>query len=82
MNLQFDESAIDALAEHAWQANENGENIGARRLHTVLEMLLSDIAFNAGGGDAPEVDLVVDANYVSGQLDGEIKQQDMKKFIL
>lgn len=82
VNLQFDESAIDALAEHAWQANENGENIGARRLHTVLEMLLSDIAFNAGGGDAPEVDLVVDANYVSSQLDGEIKQQDMKKFIL
>ena len=82
VNLQFDESAIDALAEHAWQANETSENIGARRLHTVLEMLLSDIAFNAGGGDAPEVDLVVDANYVSSQLDGEVKQQDMRKFIL
>ncbi len=82
VNLNFDDSAIDELAEFAWQANENSENIGARRLHTVLEALLSDIAFNAGGGDAPAVDVNVDAQYVKNQLKGEIREKDLKKYIL
>lgn len=82
VNLVFEDSAIEALAEQAWVANESGENIGARRLHTVLELLLDDIAFNAGGGDAPQVEVRVDREYVAKQLKGEMKQQDLKKYIL
>ena len=82
VSLEFDDSAIDEIAEYAWQANETGENIGARRLHTVLERILNDIAFNAGGGDAPEITVNVDANYVRAQLADEIHAKDVKKYIL
>ena len=53
VSLTFDDSALDAIADYAWQANETAENIGARRLHTLLEKILNDIAFNAGGGGRP-----------------------------
>ncbi len=55
VTINFKESAVGEIARFAWQANETSENIGARRLHTIMEAILSDIAFNAGGGDAPEV---------------------------
>ena len=80
--LSFDESALDAIADHAWIANESSENIGARRLHTVLEGILSDVAFNAGGGDAPEVSVVVDEVYVKARLAGESQEKDLRKYIL
>ncbi len=82
VSLTFDESALDVIADYAWQANETAENIGARRLHTLLEMILNDIAFNAGGGDAPEVEVKVDAEYVRNQLSSEIQSKDVKKYIL
>jgi ATP-dependent HslUV protease ATP-binding subunit HslU len=80
--LTFDESALDAIADYAWLANESSENIGARRLHTVLEEILNDVAFNAGGGDAPEVSVVVDANYVKARLEGKTQEKDLRKYIL
>ena len=82
VSLTFDESALDVIADYAWQANETAENIGARRLHTLLEKILNDIAFNAGGGDAPEVEVKVDAEYVRNQLSSEIQSKDVKKYIL
>ena len=82
VELLFEDSALDAIAEFAWMANENAENIGARRLHTVLESILNDIAFNAGGGDAPETEVRVDDGYVKRQLDEDYKEQDLKKYIL
>lgn len=82
VNLVFEDSALEAIAEYAWLANENSENIGARRLHTVLESILSDIAFNAGGGDAPTVDVKVDKEYVMAQVNEDYKEQDLHKFIL
>jgi len=82
VSLEFDESAIAEIARYAFQANETSENIGARRLHTVLENILNDIAFNAGGGDAPRVQLTVDAEYVRTQLSGDIFTRDLKSFIL
>ena len=82
VSLEFDDSALALIAEYAWQANESSENIGARRLHTLMERILSDIAFNAGGGDAPEISVQVNADYVKAQLSGEMHQMDVKKYIL
>lgn len=82
VDLVFDETAVSAIAEYAWLANENAENIGARRLHTVLEQILSDIAFNAGGGDAPEIQVNVNAEYVKAQLSSEAKEADLHRYIL
>ena len=82
VSLSFDESALDAIAECAWQDNETGENIGARRLHTLLERILNDIAFNAGGGDAPEVEVRIDAEYVKKMLGADLHRKDVCKYIL
>ncbi len=82
VSLSFDESALDAIAECAWQDNETGENIGARRLHTLLERILNDIAFNAGGGDAPEVEVRIDAEYVKKMLGADLHRKDVRKYIL
>lgn len=82
VSLEFDDSALALIAEYAWQANESSENIGARRLHTLMERILSDIAFNAGGGDAPEISVQVNAEYVKAQLSGDMHRMDVKKYIL
>ena len=82
VTLDFQDSALQTIAECAWQANETMENIGARRLHTLLERILNDIAFNAGGGDAPEVKVVIDADYVKAQLGADAHAKDVRKYIL
>ena len=82
VTLEFDESALGVIAECAWHANESSENIGARRLHTLMEKILNDIAFNAGGGDAPEIKVVINAEYVRAQLSDDIHQKDVRKYIL
>ena len=82
VTLEFDDSALSIIAEYAWQANESSENIGARRLHTLMEKILNDIAFNAGGGDAPEIKVVINAEYVKAQISEDIHQKDVRKFIL
>ncbi len=82
VTLEFDDSALSLIAEYAWQANESSENIGARRLHTLMEKILNDIAFNAGGGDAPEINVLVNAEYVKAQMSADIHQKDVRKYIL
>ena len=82
VTLDFQDSALQTIAECAWQANETMENIGARRLHTLLERILNDIAFNAGGGDAPEVKVAIDADYVKAQLGADAHAKDVRKYIL
>ena len=82
VELDFQDSALQTIAECAWQANETAENIGARRLHTMLERILNDIAFNAGGGDAPEVCVSIDADYVNAQLGSDAHAKDVRKYIL
>ena len=81
VHLHFEESALDALAEAAEQANESGEDIGARRLHTLFEQMLEDISFNAGG-DMPDVDVVINGEYVREHLGSDAKKADMKRYIL
>ena len=80
--LQFDDSAIDAIAEAACNANDNAEDIGARRLHAIFEQLLEDVSFNAGDENMPPFELVIDSDYVNGHLKGENKPVDMRKYIL
>ncbi|MBE5807342.1 MAG: ATP-dependent protease ATPase subunit HslU [Clostridiales bacterium] len=82
VSLDFTDAALSAIAECAWQDNETGENIGARRLHTLLEQILMDIAFNAGGGDAPEVTVTVDKEYVEKMLGADLHRKDVRKYIL
>lgn len=80
--LTFEDSAIDAIAEAACNANDQAEDIGARRLHAVFEQLLEDISFNAGDENMPPFELVIDDKYVNDHLKGENKPADMKKYIL
>ena len=80
--LKFDASAIDAIAEAACNANDNAEDIGARRLHAIFEQLLEDVSFNAGDENMPPFELVIDGVYVNDHLRGENKPMDMRKYIL
>lgn len=81
VKLRFEESALDALADAAVLANETGEDIGARRLHTLFEQMLEDISFNAGG-DMPDVEVVINGDYVREHLNTDTKKTDMKRYIL
>ena len=81
VNLQFSDSAMDAIAQYAFLTNQNSEDIGARRLHTILEALLEDISFNAGG-DHPQIDVVVDDVYVNERLKPIAGDLDLGKHIL
>ena len=80
--LTFDESAIDAIATAACNANDNSEDIGARRLHAIFEQLLEDISFNAGDENMPPFELVIDRKYVEEHLKDENKPADIRKYIL
>ena len=80
--LTFEDSAIEAIAEAACNANENAEDIGARRLHAIFEQLLEDVLFNAGDENMPPFELKIDAAYVNERLKGENRPTDIRKFIL
>ena len=80
--LVFEDSAIEAIADAAYTANETAEDIGARRLHAVFEQLLEDISFNAGDEDMPPVELKIDGDYVRAHLSGENKPADLRRYIL
>jgi ATP-dependent HslUV protease ATP-binding subunit HslU len=80
--ISFDESAVSAIADAACNANENAEDIGARRLHAIFEQLLEDVLFNAGDENMPPFELKIDKNYVNEHMKGENKPTDIHKFIL
>lgn len=80
--LKFEDSAIHAIAQAAFNANENTEDIGARRLHSIFEQLMEDVSFNAGDEDMPPFELVINEKYVTDHLKGENKPVDLKKYIL
>jgi ATP-dependent HslUV protease ATP-binding subunit HslU len=82
IDLHFTSDAIEKIAEIAEEINATSEDIGARRLHTVMEYLLEDISFNAGGNDYPVVTVEVNEKYVEEHLDKIIKNRDMRKYIL
>ncbi len=81
INLIFTDDAIQEMSELAALENETSEDIGARRLHTIMESLLEDLSFNAGG-DHPMVDVTIDKKYVDEHLSKEVRKHDLKKYIL
>ncbi len=80
--LNFEDSAISAIAEAAYNANEAQEDIGARRLHAVFEELLEDISFNAGDENMPPVELNITGDYVRQHLQSEGAVKDIHHYIL
>lgn len=80
VKLEFSHEGIRRIAEVAWHVNETTENIGARRLHTVMERLLEDISFEAS--DRPGHSVTVDAEYVDNYLDELAKDEDLSRYIL
>jgi len=83
LQVSFSKDGIQKIAETAWQVNERTENIGARRLHTVMERLLEEVSFSAADlavGDNKE--LVIDKAYVEKQLDELAKDEDLSRYIL
>ncbi|NUF50000.1 MULTISPECIES: HslU--HslV peptidase ATPase subunit [unclassified Gilliamella] len=80
VNIDFTPDGIRKIAESAWQVNEQNENIGARRLHTVLERLMEEVSFEASELDGQTV--TIDAKYVGDHLDKLVADEDLSKFIL
>jgi len=82
IDLQFTAGAIEKIAEISVDLNATSEDIGARRLHTVMEYLLEDISFNAGGGDYPTFTLTIDEKYVDEHLKKLTGDRNLKKYVL
>jgi ATP-dependent HslUV protease ATP-binding subunit HslU len=80
VSLSFSTDGIKRIAELGWQVNETTENIGARRLHTLLERLLEDISFNAS--DLMGKSVVIDAAYVDDHLTEFVEDEDLSRYIL
>lgn len=80
VNVEFTKEGIRRLAEAAWRVNETTENIGARRLHTVMERLLDELSFEAS--DKSGETITVDADYVDRYLKNLVEDEDLSRFIL
>lgn len=81
IKLDFTQDGIEEIARIAVLANETNENIGARRLHSIMESLLEDVSFNATG-DHPEIEIKIDKKYVGEHLQNICKKFDLSKYIL
>ncbi len=81
IDLDFTDDALKEIAEIAEEENETNENIGARRLHSIIEKVLEDISFNATG-ENPLVKVVIDKNYVQNAFGEDRKKYDLKKYVL
>jgi ATP-dependent HslUV protease ATP-binding subunit HslU len=80
VDVEFTDDAIERIAKAAWQVNEKTENIGARRLHTVMEKLMEEISFDAS--EKAGSTLTIDANYVEQHLGALVEDEDLSRFIL
>ena len=80
VNVDFTDDAIERIAKATWQVNEKTENIGARRLHTVMEKLMEEISFDAS--EKAGSTLTIDANYVEQHLGALVEDEDLSRFIL
>jgi ATP-dependent HslUV protease ATP-binding subunit HslU len=80
LGLAFTEDGLERIAELAWEVNEGTENIGARRLHTLMERLLEEVSYQATEHDGDTV--TVDADYVDAHLAALVRDQDLSRYIL
>jgi len=80
VDVQYSDDAIERIAKAAWQVNEKTENIGARRLHTVMEKLMEEISYDASEQAGSSV--VIDAAYVEKHLGALVEDEDLSRFIL
>jgi ATP-dependent HslUV protease ATP-binding subunit HslU len=80
VELLFPPEAIEEIARIAWLVNERTENIGARRLHTVMERLLDEVSFSAP--EMTGVQVKIDAPYVREKLEEILKNEDLSRYIL
>ncbi|NAX39583.1 AAA domain-containing protein, partial [Vibrio sp. V26_P1S5P106] len=80
VQITFTEDGIKQIAEAAWQVNETTENIGARRLHTVMERLMDDISYDAT--EQPGSEYTIDGDYVRSRLSEFVEDEDLSRFIL
>ncbi|MCK8129763.1 HslU--HslV peptidase ATPase subunit [Pseudoalteromonas sp. 2CM39R] len=80
VDVEFTDDALERIAKAAWQVNEKTENIGARRLHTVMEKLMEEISFDAS--EKAGSTLTIDANYVEQHLGALVEDEDLSRFIL
>jgi len=80
VTIEFTDSGIDRLAEVAFQVNERTENIGARRLHTVMERLLEKISFEAADKSGEKYQ--IDAKQVDNSLSALVRDEDLSRYIL
>ena len=79
VDLKFEEDGIDTIASLSTEINQNVENIGARRLHTVMEKLLEEVSYTAS--DIGPIEIIINKEYVENSLGELIKSQDLSKFI-
>ncbi|GAB3319775.1 ATP-dependent protease ATPase subunit HslU [Haliea atlantica] len=82
LKVEFTPEGIRQIAETAWEVNEKTENIGARRLHTVMERLLEEASFSAADAGLQDSTLRIDADYVDSQLKALSQDEDLSRFIL
>ena len=80
IKLIFTDDALEEVAKFAAQVNQSAENIGARRLHTIMEKLLEQVSFE--GPDLKKKTVKIDAGYVRKQLADIVKDQDLSRYIL
>ena len=79
VKLTYTEDGVRAIADYAFEANQNGENLGARRLHGIMEQLLEEVSFHA---DEMQGEVVVDAAYVQAHLERQFDVNTLRKYIL
>src|SRR5581483_10194007 len=80
VQLEFTRDGVEALADTAFEVNRTAQNIGARRLHTILERVVEEVSYQAP--DLPGKRVVIDAAYVRGRLTEILEKEDLAKFIL
>ena len=82
VQLSFQDDALEEIAEMAFKINEEVENIGARRLHTVMSRLLNEILFDIPDTIGPNAQIVIDKNLVQEKLADLVQDKDLSKYIL
>ena len=80
MELNFSDDAIDEIAKVAFEENENSENLGARRLHAVLEALLKDVLYEADDNVTKQIN--IDKQYVEAHISGNLKERNLRRYII